>query len=207
MNWGDIGQLNGTRLMQIASCAPCNSHVALDIGVRTGISSGILLSGFRGKVIGIDASECPEHLKGHPRYEFHRSDSVTYLAQSNEPIGIAFHDTLHIAEQVMCELYYVWPRLAMGGWCVFHDTHWPKDKHDFYCGREWPQVWQGLSALFFDKQLHIEDSPDSWGMTFIQKNKDVDVRKGIEWDKVFEARNQLLTLLEGIPCNKQILTP
>lgn len=155
----------------------------VDLGVRHGCSSKIMLRATEhsgAKVIGVDYENCPIFA---PRYTFLQTDSVTASMMVPEELFLVFFDTLHIKEQVMTELYHYWPKIRVGGYAVFHDTNWPKWKHDVYLGRTWDQPIEGVKKFFhiesylmghFVMTKHIEMHywPDSWGMTFVQKMDD-----------------------------------
>lgn len=194
MRTGDLGT-NAERLRDVVQILPAH-WTLLDVGVRDGVSSDIMLEHGDSPVIGIDVNECPPHLVDHPRYRFLQGDSVTRLADLCEPFGLVFFDTLHIAEQVMCELYFTWHMIPVGGWAVFHDTAWPEWKRDHYLGRDWDRPEAGVARFFRDNpSVEITTHEDSFGMTFVRKLAYVDLRGGIDWAPVFAARNQLLALL------------
>jgi cephalosporin hydroxylase len=211
MNPGDLGQ-NAYRLLEVVLKAPPSSRF-VDIGVLDGTSSEIMLVSAgpkNNRVWGIDASECPPQLRNHPNYEFLRGDSVTELSRWTEgKIYLAFFDTLHIAEQVMCELYYAWPWISVGGYAVFHDTEWPKYKFDHYLGREWDRPEVGVERFFksIESEVIIQHHPVDYGMTFVERLSDADPRRNIDWGPIFNARNQLLSLLDPFPLNQQRLNP
>jgi hypothetical protein len=213
MRTGDLGRTNAQRLLEVVESVP-PGRILVDLGVvgapdgsgTNGVSSEILLAGSRGKgsqVIGVECcGACPAHLRDDPDYKFQRMDSVTWLEkQWGRPFGLFFIDTLHNAEQVMCELYYLWPLLEVGGWAVFHDTAWPKEWHDEIpsgSGRKWDHVEAGLFRFFRDAEsrevIYRVDYPEAPGMTFIQKKADEDLRAGLDWREPFMARRIFLGL-------------
>lgn len=203
MNTGDLG-INGERLAQRLA-ALGNGCVFCDVGVRAGVSSEIMLfyaEARNNHVIGIDVNECPPQLVGHPRYEFIQSDSVTALEEMADsdvpPFSAVLLDSLHIAEQVMCETYFIWPHLRVGGFVAYHDTAWPAGKHDHYLGRDWDRVEVGIKRMFTGNGVRIEAFPESWGMTFVTKLAPCEL--GGDWLAVFAARNELLALVPaGVP--------
>lgn len=207
---GDLGP-NGDRLADIVYMLGKGRNF-LDLGVRAGVSSDILLTDaeIRGnRVTGIDVNVCPPRLANHPRYTFFQADSVTHLSQLCWPISLCFFDTLHIAEQVLAELYFAWPLIEVGGWAVFHDTAWPVGKHDTYFGVTWDRVEVAIEKFFgphVSEACTIRSYPESWGMTFVQKLSDRDLRAGLPWKRIFEARNQLLELAKDFPIERRFIT-
>lgn len=203
MNAGDLG-INAHRLAQRLD-ALGSVCLFVDVGVRAGVSSDIMLRGWRERgnnVIGIDTNVCPPHLVHHDAYQFFQSDSVTQLAEiaswaaPHEKIDAGMCDTLHIAEQVMCETFYLWPVLRVGGFLAFHDTAWPDFKKDHYLGRDWDRPEVGVARLFANRpEVKIEQFDESWGMMFVHKLAEFDLRPHVDWRPVFEARNQLLALV------------
>lgn len=177
-----------------AACEEAVSGDALvDLGVRAGYSSRIMLESTEKqqcRVIGVDVSEGPAI--NSPRYSFLNTDSVTAARMIPAPLFLVFFDTLHIKEQVMTELFHYWPKIRVGGCAVFHDSQWPPDKHDFYLGREWGQVIEGIDAFFGVDNPNVARThfPDSWGMTFVQKLTD--------WNPIVEGMD------ESIRCSKAL---
>lgn len=206
MNLGDLG-INGERFAQrLAGLG--NGCTFIDVGVREGVSSEIMLSDAlrRGSVVfGVDASPCPEPLRARLHYHFHEGDSVTFLADAPERFAVdaAMVDTLHIAEQVMCETYYLWPMLKHGGFIAYHDTSWPVWKKDHYLGRDWDTPDVGVMKMFAEAweagSVEIEQFHESWGMMFVWKRADFDLHAALDWKPVFAGRNELLKVLpEGV---------
>lgn len=204
MNRGDLG-VNADRLLEVVKSLGTGRTFA-DLGVRAGVSSDILLTdsaSLGNEVLGVDINECPPHLVGHPRYKFFRGDSVTILSEWLVNIDLAFHDTLHIAEQVLAELFYVWPAVPVGGYCVFHDTRWPVWKKDRYLDQDWDRPEVAIERFFghrhMDGQWHesvaVESFPESHGMTFVRKLAYCDLRGGLDWPEIFRQRNRLLSIL------------
>lgn len=153
--------------------------VLVDLGVRTGTSSCILLESGQ-RVIGVDPAHCTID---HPNYTFLQTDSVTAAAMIPAPIFLCFVDTLHIKEQVMAEMFHYWPKIRVGGYAVFHDTEWPEGKHDEYLGKQWGQAVEGVAAYFgiAIEHVDIEHHPESWGMTVVKKlNEWIPVVEGME---------------------------
>ena len=169
----------------------------VDLGVRHGVSSFTLLTDSEKNdnyVYGVDLvnSVSPEVIQ-HPRYSLILNDSVTAGKEwdSNKKVDILFVDTLHIREQVLCELYYWYPKLSNNALIVFHDTNWPNEKKDYYKGQYWERPEEAIKIFFEltdlnfeDKYIKVEHYPDSWGMTFVQlKNKRKKYGKNVNWDE------------------------
>jgi cephalosporin hydroxylase len=190
---GELG-VNAERLRELVKTI--HHGFLIDLGVQYGGSSRILLTEAVERdnhVVGVDASPFCQ-FPSHPNYQSMVADSVTYLSGRTEPIDLCFHDTMHVAEQVMCELYYAWPLLKIGGYCVLHDTNWPLDKHDVYCGRAWGQPIAGVLKFFHVSDcVEMVNYPESWGMTFAKKLNDHDPRVGVDFGPAFDAHKKLTT--------------
>jgi hypothetical protein len=211
---GDLGEINTQRLLSQTLADQMNCWY-VDLGVRNGYTSRVLLEGSEARdndVTGVDASPtCPPDLAIHPHYAYWQYDSVSWLSNLFTPFKIrgAVVDTLHVREQVMCELYYLWPLIEIGGWVAFHDTAWPDGKHDHYLGRDWQTPDRAIADFFgvsFPRNLQfsteaeqfsLSHHPDSWGLTIVTKRTNHDFRQGIDWNPIFAARNDLLSLLDG----------
>jgi hypothetical protein len=202
MRTGDLGQ-NAERFHQRIRALPFTSVTCVDVGVRDGCSSLVMLDATIDKgeslVIGIEASEISPMLKRHPRYRvIDQIDSVTALSELQEPVHVAWIDTLHCAHQVAAEVAKLWPLMPVGSLLGLHDTHWPAEKaRDFYCDRFWPSPDVAVNWLFRDKPYcEIEEYPDSWGTTFVWKRQNASLElTGITWGEVFAGRNELLNVL------------
>lgn len=209
MNLGDLG-INGQRLVQRIRNLRFPSVICVEVGVRDGVGSVLMLDATRDKpssqVIGIDVSPCPPMLLRHPRYTFAEADSVSMLSVFKGPIHVALLDTLHVAHQVAAEVYFLWPLMPVGSLLAFHDAVWPEGKCDNYCGREWPTVDTALSWLFWNKPYaSVEVYPESWGMAFVTKTAELPLEiTGITWDEVFAGRNELLSVLPSGVAKREI---
>lgn len=199
MNTGDLG-INGERLAQRIRNLPFPHLTCVDVGVRDGTSSAIMLEATKDRqahIIGIDASPIPYTLKTNPRYEaIEHTDSVTALSELREPIHVAWLDTLHCAHQAAAEAYFLWPLMPVGGLLCFHDTAWPEGKRDCYCGIEWPTIDKAVMWLFSGREYGtVEGFPDSWGTMFVTKTKDVPLESQVSWRDIFAGRNMLLSIM------------
>jgi Methyltransferase domain len=211
METGDLGATNAERLLQLVRAVPAHSTL-VDLGVvgdptglgTNGVSSEILLTDAeeRGNtVIGVECQgACPARLAMRRPYRFARMDSVTWLSEQPETsmIALAFIDTLHNAEQVLCELYYLWPLVTVGGYIVCHDTAWPAAWGDWIAGRRWGHVEEGLDRFFRNAPargvITREELSEFPGMTIVHKLREDDLRAGVDWSVPFGARRQFLGL-------------
>lgn len=179
--------------------------VLVDLGVRVGDSSSIMLfdsTKNNNIVFGIDVNQVSAALVDAERYNFIKGDSVTIGKNwTIEKIDLIFVDTLHIKEQVMCEVYSWLPHLKPDATIVFHDTNWPEGKCDIYGGESWGRVEEGVKEFFGISSLNYEDDfikvenyPESWGMTFVKLKGKSFNPSGINWVDVFSNRNRLINL-------------
>lgn len=185
-----------------------SNSIFIDLGVRTGVSSLMMLNYANEKnneVYGVDVdfSLTDRHVLVNTRHKrlFGDSSSIGKIWNKGE-ISVLFVDTIHAYEQVMCELRYWYCHVKEGGWIIFHDTEWPVGKHEFIGGKNWERADMGLKNFFGIDSLNYEDDhilvkhfPDSWGMTFVQVKKKKDyVSEFKDWDFVFEQRNLLTSI-------------
>lgn len=181
--------------------------ILVDLGVRTGTSSEIMLINSErdnNKVFGVDVdwNSVNSTVDNHPNYTKILSDSVTAGKYWERKVSGVFIDTFHIKEQVLAELYYWYPHIAKGGFVAFHDTNWPEGKHDEYGGMKWERVEEAVKAFFNvptlnyeDRYIKMENYPESWGMTIVQlKQKRNYIKEYKDWDEVFAKRNYLISL-------------
>lgn len=184
-----------------------SNSVFVDLGVRTGVSSEIMLidSGTNNnKVFGVDVdfSMLSQEVNQHNNYTKILGDSVTVGKRWDEKVGLLFIDTFHIKEQVLMELYYWYKHVVEGGFIVLHDTNWPIGKHDMFGGITWPRVEEAIFTFFNVNSLNYEDEfikisnyPESWGMTIIEIKKKYDYSLNIpNWGEIFDSRNKLISL-------------
>ena len=148
----------------------------------------------------------------HPNYQFILGDSVTVGKNWTDEIGGVFIDTLHIKEQVLCELYYWYKFVEKGGFIIFHDTNWPLGKNDIYDGVVWDRVEYAIQDFFNIKNLNYEDEfikvdnyPESWGMTIVEKKQNKNFIENISnWSQIFNSRNRLINFFWGKNTNEQL---
>lgn len=190
-------------------CEQFSNSTFVDLGVREGISSSLLLKNAKeknNKVFGIDVDFTPlmNDVSIHPQYTKICGDSVTIGRNwENKKIKVLFVDTFHIAEQVLCELYFWMNHMENESYIIFHDSHWPKGKHDVYGNIVWPRVDDGIKCYFGLTELEntsnecfdISCYPASWGMTVVKiKNKEKLKNNISNWNEIFERRNKLISI-------------
>jgi hypothetical protein len=185
-----------------------NNSIFVDLGVREGISSEVLLidsSDKNNKVFGVDIDVTPLNptVLNHQQYQFILGDSATVGKQwTGGEVNILFVDTFHIKEQVMMELYYWYPHVIKNGYIIFHDSNWPEGKQDIYGEIGWPRVEEGIKDFFnitemdySDEFIDVKTYPDSWGMTIVKlKEKRDYISLYSNWNHIFERRNHLISL-------------
>ena len=198
----DLG-INCDKLLGIASAYRNSTFV--DLGVRTGISSDILLHKADERnnfVYGVDVSFNMCGIENNtPRYTKILGDSVTVGKNWNRgKIDGLFVDTLHIKEQVMCELKYWWKHLNNKSFIVFHDSNWPTGKRDVINGISYDRVEDGIKSFFGVNEVNHEDDyikmktyPESWGMTIVEVKQKIDYPSQYKnWRTVLETRNKFI---------------
>ena len=187
------------------------NSVFLDLGVRDGYSSAILALNSKNndnKVYGVDVNFInfrSELVEGENYLQLEGDSSTIGKYAEIEDLNnvdFVFVDSLHVREQVLCELFYWVPRIKEGGTVAFHDSHWPEGKRDQAGDRSWNRVDEairdffGLETLedYEDDNLKVSCYPDSWGMTFVTiKNKEFQ-NKVEDWNQVFNTRNDLISV-------------
>jgi hypothetical protein len=197
-----------------------NNSIFVDLGVRNGMSSDIMLIDSivnNNKVFGVDVDFTPliDKVKNHPNYTSILGDSSTVGKHwTNGKIDGLFIDTFHIKVQVLCELYYWYPHIKETGFIAFHDSNWPKHKHDVYGGISWDRVEEAIKDFFVvGEDLNYEDEyfkmvtyPESWGMTIIELKQKKDFISLYEkWDEVFKKRNKLISIFWNEENKKDLL--
>jgi len=184
------------------------NSVFVDLGVRTGNSSTILLEGSterKNKVYGVDISfsSCATKVKKHPNYTMIENDSVIAGEEwDGGEIDVLFVDTIHSEPQVMCELHKWYPHMKEGGSVIFHDSNWPKGKFFKPMGKAFGRVDTAIKRFFnidtlnfTDDNIDVKTYPKSWGMTFIKLLKKYDYIGDVsDWDSIYEERDELLRL-------------
>jgi hypothetical protein len=202
----DLGE-NVVKLHEISQSF--SNSIFVDLGVREGCSSGILCDrskDLNNKIYGVDIdfSLFKTHLVKDQNYEIIEGDSSTIGREFpiGEGVDILFVDTLHVKEQVLCELYYWIDKMNINSYVIFHDSHWPESMREKIGGLEWDRVDAAITEFFKLKELKTQKNtnievtcyPESYGMTFIKIKKKVDFKKNVKnWKEVFEKRNQLLS--------------
>lgn len=224
----DLGP-NARRLYEVTQQFSNATYV--DLGVREGWSSSILCSNsvpLNNTIYGVDVdfTSLKFNLVQGQNYKTILGDSVTVgknwgLPQTEKgPVEIVFVDTIHVEQQVLCELYYWVPQIVEGGYVIFHDTHWPNWLVENVGGVQWPQPvggvlkYFGLSEMadYEDGFIQVKTYPDSYGMTFVKIKKQKDFRSNVHnWAQVFDDRNRLISMLVQGPSKvmeiDHVLTP
>ena len=202
LNGCDLGTNNINRLYEVVDSLG-ESKKIVDLGVRQGVSSSIFLHNAElknNKVYGVDIdySFLNPKLKTNKNYLTLVADTVTLGKRWNEGnIDILFVDTLHIKEQVLCELYFWSQKVNDGGYIIFHDTAWEEGKKDTIAERTYDRVEDAIYAFFNINDLNYEDEfiksshfTESYGMTFIKIKKQKDFKNNVKnWNDIFKERN------------------
>jgi hypothetical protein len=98
----------------------------VDIGVYEGASSKMMIKNaiaLNNIIYAIDP--IPFFSSDNPNYNFIKDDSVLIGKNWNKgEVDLVFFDSVHAKEQVLCELYYWWNKIKVGGFAIFHDTSW-----------------------------------------------------------------------------------
>lgn len=186
----------------------------IDLGVRLGASSAIMsieTEKNNNQVCGCDLMFDGFEKNGarfvNSNYMCYQADSVTLGKNLDEdPFDIIFVDTIHTREQVLAELYFWSNHIKEDGYFIFHDSHWEKEGGDVIGGVEWKRVDEAITDFFNlptsvmkmdtyeNENISLRHYPGSYGMTFIQvKTLDsiTKFKKNIDWNEVFQIRNNL----------------
>lgn len=103
-----------------------NDGILIDIGVFEGASSKMMINKAienNNVIYAIDPIPC--FYSDNPNYNFIKDDSVSVGSKwDKEKVNLVFFDSVHAKEQVLCELYYWWDIIKVGGYAIFHDTSW-----------------------------------------------------------------------------------
>jgi len=184
------------------------------LGVRLGASSAIMsieTEKNNNQVCGCDLMFDGFEKNGarfvNSNYMCYQADSVTLGKNWDEdPFDIIFVDTIHTREQVLAELYFWSNHIKEDGYFIFHDSHWEKEGGDVIGGVEWKRVDEAITDFFNlptsvmkmdtyeNENISLRHYPGSYGMTFIQvKTLDsiTKFKKNIDWNEVFQIRNNL----------------
>lgn len=203
----DLG-INANRLSDFI--ATKKNSIFVDIGVRDGFSSGIMGINSKkngNKVYGVDVNfnNLKTPLIEDAEYYQLEGDSSTIGKYAEiddlKQVDVIFVDSLHVKQQVLCELFYWVPRLKNGGTVVFHDSHWAEGQYAVINDKSWARVdeaivqYFGLGSLedYEDDNLKVVCYPESYGMTFITVNDVNKIESTVpNWSQVFQERNELI---------------
>lgn len=224
----------GTNIYELARVVDkCgDNNVFVDLGVDYGVSSITMTYDAieRNNIVyGVDIgfNRIGFDLSEYQNYKLIQGDSSSvgkyWDVKEYGKVKLLFVDTIHVACQVLTELYYWFPHVEEGGYVVFHDTNWPEGMHDLTWvpevkenGIKWdrPEIgvgkFFGISELFEkygnlgfvyeDEYIHVRHRPESWGMTTVHIKKKKDFKKNIKnWDEVFQQRNTVVGYFTSPP--------
>ncbi len=201
INETDLGE-NSIVLLDLVKSRG-KGNVFVELGVDPGISSRIFLHNAikqNNYVHGFDVTDCSRHaVLNHPCYDFWQLDSIKGAAAwyALRKADIVFVDSLHVKEHVLLEIEAWWPRIKLGGYMIFHDTHWkgyvhrayhdtpgqkPGSSHngyDSYGGIDWETPDKAVLEIFripalnySDKFIEVVNYPNHMGMTMVKKLED-----------------------------------
>jgi predicted O-methyltransferase YrrM len=201
---GDLG-VSGYPLHEAVS--KYRNSTIVELGTYTGESTQVFLldaeqSNNVVNTVDVSFHYLPSHVRNNGRLRTVLGDSATVGQRWIGSVDVLFVDTFHIAQQVLCELYYWYPHMREGGLIAFHDTNWPSDKHDTYGGIQWPRPEEAIKEFFGITSLNYEDDfikvtnhPEGWGLTLVWIKKKANHKANISrWEKVFQDRNHLISL-------------
>ena len=149
-------------------------------------------------IYGIDL--IPNFNSNNPNYNYLREDSVNVGQHwNNGEVNLVFFDSVHAKEQVLCELYYWWDLLTIGGFAVFHDTSW--DGYIHKKGHPCEGKYTGNSGLGYDTYGGINwETPDKAVNDFFQVELNGDMRD-INSEKIHKIYEDDNILVETIYCD------
>lgn len=210
LNWASSGDLGTNAYVLEEYVKEKENSIFVDIGVRFGCSSAIMSMNSKSKnnkIYGIDVdySSFRQECVSNENYIKLVGDSSTIGKNTKlddlNNIDVLFIDSLHVREQVLCELYYWVPRLNKNALVIFHDSHWPDGKKDTFGEKTWETVDKAITEYFgmdkleevTNKQFSVRCYPPSWGMTFISISNPKKFKNKVkDWSKVFEDRNYII---------------
>lgn len=155
----EFGQVSSKRMYEEAS--KVKDGTLVELGVYMGASSRLLSANCikdNNRVYGIDP--VPYFRSNNPNYTYLKEDSVAVGKEWDKgPVDLVLFDSVHVKEQVLCELYYWWDLLKEGGTAIFHDTSWKGYVHKE--GHPCAGKLTGNTALGYDTYGGINwDTPD-----------------------------------------------
>ena len=231
----EFGDVSMGKLIKVIN--EVKNGILIDIGVYQGASSRLMIDNCvsnNNQIFAIDP--IPGFNSSNPNYTYIKDDSVLIGKEWDKgKVDLVFFDSVHAKEQVLCELYYWWDLIKIGGYGVFHDTSWEGYLHqpghhgagkppgnsrkgyDSYGGIDWDTPDKAVESFFDvnintttrnihndniimiyeDEYITVETNYALLGMTFIQKKKENNYKKNIEyWDEVFKKRKVLLSFFK-----------
>ncbi len=237
INGTDLGE-NSVVLLDLVKGLG-QDNVFVELGVDPGISARIFLHDAikqNNRVHGFDVADCSKFATlNHPYYSFWQMDSIRGARSwySLSKADIVFVDSLHVKEHVLLEIEAWWPKINVGGYMVFHDTHWDgyvhrayhpaagkkpgssRNGYDTYGGIDWETPDKAVMEFFrlpgawcsayFDEYIEMDHYPNHLGMTVVKKVKDTFMTE--QEDYVVPNRQEVTKrqkhLIESIPWIKQ----
>jgi hypothetical protein len=120
----EFGEVSFNKFNEIINSI--NNGILVDIGVYEGASSKMMIKNAvnnNNTIYAIDP--IPGFSSDNPNYNFIKDDSVLVGSKWDKGnVDLVFFDSVHAKEQVLCELYYWWDIIKVGGYAIFHDTSW-----------------------------------------------------------------------------------
>ncbi len=120
----EFGEVSFNKFNEIINSI--NNGILVDIGVYEGASSKMMIKNANinnNIVYAIDPIQI--FSSDNSNYNFIKDDSVLVGSKWDKGnVDLVFFDSVHAKEQVLCELYYWWDIIKVGGYAVFHDTSW-----------------------------------------------------------------------------------
>lgn len=161
----EFGEVSFNRFNSIVNTV--KNGTLVDIGVYEGASSRIMLNNaikHNNQVYAIDP--IPNFSSDNPNYHFIKDDSVGVGERWKKGrADLVFFDSVHAKEQVLCELYYWWDIIKVGGYAIFHDTSWEGYVHKE--GHSCAGKLTGNTAKGYDSYGGIDwETPDKAVETF-----------------------------------------
>lgn len=203
----DLGLINRFRFNRKVRAL---SHGALvDIGVRFGHSSALMLSGSRRRGlmvygVDVDVSKCRKDVSQSARYRLVQADSATAALDlaSRGPFSMVFIDGLHVEEIVLAEIRAWISLLAIPGILAFHDTAWAPGVRETIGGEaqgrpdEAVVKYFGLERLgpYESDELKVEHYKSVNGLTFVTvKRRFESPITEDEWARILAKRKWILS--------------
>lgn len=108
---------------------------------------------------GVDFIEQKPNPVPTPDYEFHATDSMDAFRNIRGEFNFLFVDGCHCVNHAMCDFLNYSPFVAVGGYCLFHDTALPTGKQE---QGDWPQ-YHGYAGKA-DSSLGVRQGLEKLGL-------------------------------------------